>query len=410
MKIEIISIGTEILLGDVVDTNAAYLARNLTELGYDINYMNTVGDNKSRIVNTIQRCLERADILITTGGLGPTTDDITRSAVAESMDCPLYTDDNLVKMIKDYFAERNYELTPNNLRQAQLPRGAEPLINNRGTAPGILLEKEDKVVISLPGVPREMKDIFQNQVFPYLKNLSGETIKSRVLKFFRIGESSLETELEDIFVSQTNPTLALLADRGEVKLRITAKAESQEACEKMISRAEEKIRDRVGKYIYTTDNTNLPELVGEGLTDRGQTIALAESCTGGLIGNRITDIPGSSDYFLGGIIAYSNRIKENILGVKRESLEKYGAVSKQVAREMAVGIRKNYDSDFGLSVTGIAGPGGGTEEKPVGLVYVSVAFPGGINSYQLNLEGNRLKNKWMTSQYALYYTYEVLQE
>lgn len=409
MNVEIISIGTELLLGDIVDSNAAYLARNLTELGFNINYINTVGDNKERIVKTIKQSLSRADIVITTGGLGPTTDDLTRTAVAESTGRSLYQNEELEKRIRDYFSSRGRTLTPNNLNQAYMPRGAEPLLNNQGTAPGILLETEKNILISLPGVPREMKGIFAKKVAPYLVNLTDKTIRSLVLRFFGIGESTLETKLRDLIDEQSNPTLALLAGNGEVKLRITAKADTAEECHSKISEVEKKVKTRAGKYIYSTGDKKLPELVGEKLREKKLTMAAAESCTGGLIGSRITDIPGSSDYFIGGITAYSNRIKKDFLGVSQEILDRRGAVSRETALKMCQGIKDKYAVDYGISVTGIAGPGGGTEQKPVGLVYIGLSSPDDTQVYKVNLNGDRAHNKWMTSQYALYYLLLKLQ-
>jgi len=299
-------------------------------------------------------------------------------------------------------------MTKNNEKQAYLPDDARSLKNRLGTAAGILLEMDDYAIIAMPGVPREMKNIFENEVIPYLKSKSTNIIRSRILNFFSIGESSLEMKIKDILDKQVNPTLALLAGTAEVKIRITAKGNSEEEVFKLIEDAEKEIRDRVGEYIYGTDDCGFPKIVGEMLSKHNLTISLAESCTGGLVGNRITDIPGSSQYFMGGLIVYSNQAKIEQLGVKKETLEKYGAVSKNTAEEMAVNIRGIMKTDIGVSLTGIAGPGGGTEEKPVGLVYIGLATGQSTNVFKLNLHGDREWNKWISSQYALFYVYNYL--
>lgn len=410
MNVEIISIGTELLLGDVVDTNSTYIARNLTALGYDIHHISTVGDNKKRLCTTLNTAKERSDIIITTGGLGPTEDDITREAVAEVSGCPLYQDQKLKKNIERYFHEKNYNLTENNYRQANLPETATPLGNDWGTAPGILLELKNITFISLPGVPREMKNMFKNDVITYLQQQNDKVILSRELNFFGIGESTLETKITDILHSQSNPTLALLAGSGEVKIRITAKADSEGKAEKLIAGSQKNIENRVGGYIYGIDSEGLAAEAGKLLKNKNMKLSVAESCTGGLVGDRLTDIPGSSNFFIGGIVAYSNQIKEQILQVKKETLKIRGAVSGETAAEMAAGIKKLYNTDIGLALTGIAGPGGGTREKPVGLVYIGIAAPDGIQVHQLNLKGDRRRNKWMSSQYALFYLIQKIKE
>ena len=408
MIAEIINIGTELLLGDVTDTNSTYIASRLTELGFDINYLSTVGDNFQRIIKTIKKALKRSDIVITTGGLGPTTDDLTREAVASATGCSLEINKKLVQLIKDYFQSKNTSFTENNFRQAYLPRGAQPIMNRRGTAPGILLKLNNKTIICLPGVPREMKSMFKKQVFPYLTQNSGYIIKSKTLNFLGIGESALETKLKNIIDEQTNPTLALLASPGEVKLRITAKTRTKKEAYQLIEYTEKKVRQLTEKYIYATDDCSLEKLVGKLLKDKQLTVAIVESCTGGLIGDYLTSIPGSSSYFLGGIIAYSNQIKEKQLGVSPDTIADYGAVSKHTAREMACGIKKKFKSDIGLAVTGIAGPGGGTPQKPVGLVYLALAAKDYLNDYQLNLKGSRKNNKIMSCRYSLYYLHKYL--
>lgn len=408
MIVEIISIGTEILLGDIVDTNSQYLAGKLTNYGFDIHFISSVGDNRKRVFESIKQATERSDIVITTGGLGPTDDDITREIISEVTGKKLQLDTVLLKDLEDLFKHRKYKMTKNNKKQAYLPDGAISLKNELGTAAGILLEMNDVVIIAMPGVPREMKNIFENEVIPYLKNKNYEIIRSKTLNFFSVGESSLEMKVKDILDKQVNPTLALLAGTAEVKIRITAKGNSEKEVFKLIEDAEKEIRDRVGEYIYGTDDQGFPKIVGEMLSKNKLSISLAESCTGGLVGNRITDIPGSSQYFKGGIMVYSNQAKIEQLGVKKETLKKYGAVSKNTAEEMAVNIRGIMKTDIGVSITGIAGPGGGTEEKPVGLVYIGLATSQSTDVYKLNLHGDREWNKWISSQYALFYVYNYL--
>lgn len=408
MIVEIISIGTEILLGDILDTNSKYLAKKLTELGFDIHYINSVGDNRKKMYKTIQQAVNRSDIVITTGGLGPTDDDLTREVISEVTGRGLKFSTELMSIIENFFEERKYPMPDNNKKQAYIPGDAEMLSNEKGTAAGILLQMDDYTIISMPGVPHEMKNMFKNEVIPYLKNKSEYVIRSKILNFFSIGESLLETEIKDILDEQDNPTLALLAGEGEVKIRITAKAKTEEKVYQLIDKKEEEIRDRVGHYIYGTDQQGLEEVIGDMLTEGGVTLSVAESCTGGLLGNRITDIPGISQCFMGGMIVYSNQAKIERLGVSSTTLEQYGAVSKETAREMAENIREKFKTDIGISITGIAGPGGGSEEKPVGLVYLGLAVEEETKVYKLNLFKERKWNKWMSSQYALFYVYNYL--
>ncbi len=408
MIVEIISIGTEILLGDIVDTNSQYLAGKLTNYGFDIHFITSVGDNRKRVFEAIKQATERSDIVITTGGLGPTDDDITREIISDVTGKKLQLNSELLRDLEDLFEHRKYKMTKNNKKQAYLPDSAIALKNELGTAPGILLEMNDAVIIAMPGVPREMKNIFRNEVIPYLKNKNNQIIRSKTLNFFSIGESSLEMKIKDILDKQLNPTLALLAGTAEVKIRITAKGNSEKEVFRLIKEAEQEIRERVGEYIYGTDDLGFPSIVGGLLSKNSLTISLAESCTGGLVGNRITDIPGSSQYFMGGLIVYSNQAKIEQLGVKKETLEKYGAVSKNTAEEMAVNIREIMKTDIGVSLTGIAGPGGGSKEKPVGLVFIGLATGQKAKVYKLNLHGDREWNKWISSQYALFYVYNYL--
>ena len=403
LKAEIISIGTEILLGDIVDTNSKYIAEHLKDLGYDIHYMTAVGDNQKRVINVLKRAIERSDLVITTGGLGPTEDDLTRQAIAKATDKNLYQDENLLNSIKEYFDQKNYNMTKNNYSQAFLPEGAKVIKNNWGTAPGILLKESDYMIISLPGVPSEMKKMFSNYILKELQKYSEKTILSKTLHFFGIGESTLETKLKNILENQNNPTLALLAGEGEVKLRITAKGENKNKLKDMISKKEKLIRKKVGKYIYGVNNTDLAKEIYNILLKRKLTISLAESCTGGLISHRLTQIPGSSKVFKGSYVVYSNEAKINLLDIDREIIKKQGAVSKKTALMMAKNIKDKFGTNIGIGVTGIAGPGGGTADKPVGLVYIGISYGKKNIVHKLNLKYSRSFNKWMTSQYVFYY-------
>jgi len=403
LKAEIISIGTEILLGDIVDTNSKYIAEHLKDLGYDIHYMTAVGDNQKRVINVLKRAIERSDLVITTGGLGPTEDDLTRQAIAKATDKNLYQDENLLNSIKEYFDQKNYNMTKNNYSQAFLPEGAKVIKNNWGTAPGILLKESDYMIISLPGVPSEMKKMFSNYILKELQKYSEKTILSKTLHFFGIGESTLETKLKNILENQTNPTLALLAGEGEVKLRITAKGENKNKLKDMISKKEKLIRKKVGKYIYGVNNTDLAKEIYNILLKRKLTISLAESCTGGLISHRLTQIPGSSKVFKGSYVVYSNEAKINLLDIDREIIKKQGAVSKKTALMMAKNIKDKFGTNIGIGVTGIAGPGGGTADKPIGLVYIGISYGKKNIVHKLNLKYSRSFNKWMTSQYVFYY-------
>ncbi|PRX31022.1 nicotinamide-nucleotide amidase [Orenia metallireducens] len=403
MKAEIITIGTELLLGQIIDTNSQWIGQKLAEIGVDLYYKATVGDNKKRILDTLQSSIERSDIIITTGGLGPTQDDLTRECIAEALGLDLSKSEDLLEEIKGYFNRMGRNMADNNIKQAYLPEGAVAIANSEGTAPGILLDQAGKIIVAMPGVPIEMKAMMVETVLPYLKKKfsKAEVIKSRVIKTCGIGESSLEELISDILIEQTNPTIAPLASQGEVKLRLTAKADSEEEANKLINLKEAKLRERIGEYIYGYDDDNLEGVVAKLLWARKLTIATAESCTGGLIGDRLTSVAGSSAYFERGVISYSNQAKVDLLKVKESTLKKYGAVSSQTAEEMAKGVRDLAKTDIGISTTGIAGPGGGSIEKPVGLVYMAIADKNGVESYKYQFNGSRGKVKYMTSQVIL---------
>jgi nicotinamide-nucleotide amidase len=374
MGAEIFSVGTELLLGQIVDTNAVFLAQQLSNLGVDCFHKTTVGDNQGRLVAALRTALVRADIIISTGGLGPTEDDLTAAGVAEALGVELYLDEPAAEAIRQLIAKRGYPFLPSHLKQAQIPVGSIVLPNPVGTAPGFWIEKDGKTIISMPGPPHEMRAMFTESVAPRLQQRAGGVvIVSRVLHFMGIGESMLEERLKDLIEAQTNPTIAPLAGMGEVRLRITAKILGREAAQALIAPVEAEIRQRVGDYIVSTDNEPLEVSVDRLLKARGLTLAVAESCTGGLIANKLTNIPGASEYFMAGLVTYSNEAKIKLLGVQEATLAQYGAVSAQTATEMARGARNAGAAQIGVSTTGIAGPTGATAEKPVGLVYIAVS-------------------------------------
>lgn len=404
MQAEIISVGTELILGDIIDTNSAYLAREMAKLGIDVYFKSTVGDNKLRLLETIRIATSRANLIIFTGGLGPTEDDLTKETLASFLNIPLYQDPEEVLKLENFFAARGRKMSANNLRQAQIPRGAYLLENDLGTASGLILKNNDKYYILLPGPPAEMKNMFTKKVLSWFKenfNLTKQHILSHTLKFIGISESQLETELYDLLHEQTNPTVALLAKNGEIHCRLTAKVENREEFKKLTNPIIEKILGRVGEYYFGANDEKLEEIIGQQLLKNNLTLVTAESCTGGLIAKRITDIAGSSKYFLGSVVAYENKVKNKILQVPEEVLIRYGAVSEETAKAMAKGVRKSLNADLALAITGIAGPAGGSELKPVGLVYISLIGENINICKRYVFSGNRADIRWRSSTWAL---------
>ncbi len=401
MKSEIIAVGTELLLGNIVNTNAQYLSQKLADLGIDVYYHLAVGDNLQRLSDTIKSSLKRCDLVITSGGLGPTVDDLTKEGVADALGLKILPHEASIEKIKGMFKALGRPMTENNLKQGYIPEGAAIFENDNGTAPGVLLEKDGKIVIMLPGPPKELYPMFEAKVLPYLKTKVNSTIRSKMLRVIGVGESAAEDMLKEIFQTQTNPTIAPYAKEGEVHLRITAKADTLEAADLLIDQMEEKVKAVLGENIYGCDEESLEEVVLKLLTESKLTIALAESCTGGLISSRLTDVPGASLSLMYGITSYSNESKIKILGVKEATINNYGAVSSQTAEEMAEGAKRVNGTDIGLSITGIAGPDGGSEEKPVGLCYVGIAMDGTVKAYKFLFNGNRKRIKWNSSSRAL---------
>jgi nicotinamide-nucleotide amidase len=381
---EIVTIGTEMLLGDLVDTNTAWISQRLAALGVSMYRHTTVGDNNDRIIGALRDAASRADLVVTTGGLGPTSDDLTNACLGMLTGRPMVEYPEARRHIDEKFAKFGREPTPSNYKQALFPEGTELIPNPLGTAPGALVEWEGTLFATLPGVPSEMKRMFEETLEPLIRERSDGSIVSKTLHFAGIGESALAEKVQD-FLNASDPTVAPLAGQGRVRLRITTRAATEEEAHGKIEPVEREILDRLGAYFFGEDEETLESSVGRLLTERGATLALAESCTGGLISKRLTDVAGSSAYFVEGFVTYSNASKERLLGVPEEMLTEYGAVSGPVARAMAEGVRKISGADYGLSVTGVAGPGGGTEEKPVGLVFVGVANGEGAVAEKLDL-------------------------
>ena len=369
---EIISVGTELLLGNIVNTNAQYLAEMLSLYGINVYYQTVVGDNPARLKAAVEIAAGRSDILIMTGGLGPTSDDLTKETVAACFGRKLVYHTEVEKKLREMFVHHG-RITPNNFRQAMLPEGCTVLENICGTAPGCAFESDGKLVVMLPGPPRECIAMFENAVRPILEKLSGGCIVSRSIRIFGMGESAVEDALHDLILGSTNPSVAPYAKTGEVMLRVTALADTKDEAFDMTLPVIDEITNTLPDCIYGVDCDSLEERAYSLLSERNVTLASAESCTGGLLAKRITDIPGSSGVFLGGVVPYSNEMKEAVLGIPREIIVEHGAVSEQTARMMADGVRGLSGADFGIGITGIAGPGGGSDEKPVGLVYVALA-------------------------------------
>ena len=374
MKTAILSVGTEILFGQIVNTNTVYLSQQMNMLGFDVMYHYTVGDNPKRVEEMIDLAFQDCDLILTTGGLGPTQDDLTKEVACKALDDTLVMMDDVLEEITKYFKTLGREMTENNKKQAIMPSRATVFHNDAGTAPGFALEKDGKYIICMPGPPREMKRMFQKSVVPFLQSLIDGALYYRQIRFFGIGESMLETQLLDLIDNQTDPTLATYAKEGECSLRIASKRATEEDAEHAVDEMLEKVKERVGHYIYSCDDEELAQVVADRLMEQGLTLSSAESCTGGMFASTMTDIPGISQCFDRGLVTYSNQAKMEELGVSAGTLEKFGAVSEETALEMVEGLKRVSGSDVCISVTGIAGPGGGSEEKPVGLVYIGFSY------------------------------------
>lgn len=390
MKAEILCVGTELLLGDIVNTNAQYLAMRLADLGISVYHQSVVGDNVDRLKQEFEDAFSRSDLIITTGGLGPTPDDLTKETGAEYFNKKMVLHDETLHKLESQFSKNGIGVMKgNNIKQAYFPEGAVILTNNHGTAPGCAIECNGKVLIVLPGPPREIKPMFEDYVVPFLKKYSTNILKSKVLRICGIGEGVMAEEIKDIIDNNTNPTVAPYAKDWEVTLRITAKCPTEDEAIKLIEPVEKQIRDRLGKNIYGEGETTLEAVLANLILDKNFTISTAESCTGGAIASKLVNHPGISSVFMEGAVTYSNEAKMRRLNVKTETLEKFGAVSEETALEMAEGIAKTSGTNIGLSTTGIAGPEGGTEEKPVGLVYIGLYINGETKVKKLLCSGSR---------------------
>jgi nicotinamide-nucleotide amidase len=381
---EIVSVGTELLLGEIVDTNTTWLSSQLADLGVSLYRHVTVGDNKERLVTIFKEAASRADLVLSTGGLGPTSDDITHECLGLATSRGLVEYPEARRHVDEMFARLGREPTSSNYKQALFPEGSELIPNPVGTAMGTLLESEGTIFATLPGVPAEMERMFDETLEPLIQERTEGTIVSRILHFTGIGESGAAERVQD-FLDASDPTVAPLASEGKVRLRITARAATRREAEEKIKPVAEEILFRLNEYYFGEDDETLESAVARLLTERGETIALAESCTGGLLAKRLTDMAGSSAYFMEGLVTYSNDAKERLLGVPHALLVEHGAVSDPVARAMAKGVRENAGTDYGLSVTGVAGPAGGTEEKPVGLIFVGLSDGRGTVAKELDL-------------------------
>ena len=402
MTVEIIAVGTEILLGNIVNTNAAYLAEKCAGLGLSCYHQDVVGDNEERLMDTIRLALTRADIILLSGGLGPTQDDLTKEAAAKVMGKELYLHEPSKEAIRQFFAERNLEITENNWKQAMVPEGCIVVENPGGTAPGIIMAENGKHVVLMPGPPGELIPMFEKSIMPYLAGLTSGVIYSQTVKICGVGESKAESMIEDLVDAQNNPTIATYAKTGEVHLRVTSTAPDEKEAKKLVKPVVKELKGRFGNHVYTTDNdVTLEKAVVDLLMANKLTACTVESCTGGMLSARLINVPGVSEVFKSGYVTYSNKSKRRLLGIKKNLLLKHGAVSEQIAREMAKTAAALARTDVSVSTTGIAGPDGGTPEKPVGLVYIGCNVCGRITVKECHFHGSREKIRESTVAAAL---------
>ena len=405
MKTAILTVGTEILFGQIVNTNAAYLSRELNNLGFDVMYHYSVGDNPKRLLELIHLAFRDCDMIITTGGLGPTQDDLTKETIAKAMGERIVVSDMAMEALKSHYRKSERPMTENNLKQAYMPESAEVLPNDQGTAPGFWLEKDGKIIVSMPGPPREMTNMFSKEVMPRLRSLQDSVIHYRILRTFGLGESKMETVLLPLIDEQTDPTIATYAKEGECSLRIASKRATLQEAKKAVDDMSQRVMDIIGEYVYSQDNEDLKDVVGRLLISKNITVSCAESCTGGLFAGTLTDIPGISCVFDRGIVTYSNKAKMEELGVKEDTLETFGAVSSQTAAEMAEGLAEKTGSDLCISVTGIVGPDGGSLQKPVGTAYVGIRWKG--NTEIIKIQRRNVNRKWNRNYAVLSMLYEI---
>lgn len=398
---ELISVGTEILLGDILNTDAQFLSIELAKLGISVIHQSTVGDNRERLLAQLKEAADRSDIIILSGGLGPTPDDLTKEVCCEFFGKKMFLHEPTVEKIKTYFSTKGMEMAQNNLKQAMLPKDCVIFPNDNGTAPGMAIEKDGVHILVLPGPPRELKPMFRNCAVPYLMQFSDRIIVSHNIRTFGIGESLMAERVNDLFDAE-NPTVAPYAKDGEALLRVTAMARTKEEAENLCEPVINEIKNRLDGFVYGVDYTCIEEAVIEKLIEKHMKVATAESCTGGLIAKRITDVPGASEVFDCGIISYANEIKHRVLGVSEDDLNKYGAVSEPVARQMAQGALKVSGADIAVSVTGIAGPDSDSTNKPVGLIYIGLADRDNVWVRELRTSRkDRSYNRYVSASNAL---------
>jgi len=403
MKAEIISIGSEILRGQITDTNANFIAKKLVELGIDLEHISAVSDNPESLLSTLKLALQRSDLIITTGGLGPTEDDITYHTIARALNLKLIKYPEAEENLKKFFKKINRTISPSNLKQIYLPEGAKIIINQYGTAPAMILEKDNKIVCSFPGVPHEMKNLIEENLVPYLKEKFPPSVikKSKILKITGLGESSVNELIRDYINKQTNFSFGIYANPEDIQVQITTQAPTEKEVEKLLQSSVNQLTKILDNYVYGSNEETIEEVVGNLLKTKKLKVAVAESCTGGMMGEMITRIPGSSEYFQGGVISYNVRVKEDLLKVPSKVTKKYGEVSRQVAKLMAEGVQKYCHSNIGISITGIAGPGGATEKKKVGLVYMALADGKKTIAQKHQLFGNRQLIRLRSARRAL---------
>lgn len=390
LNAEIIAVGSELLTPYRIDTNSLWLTDQLNAIGVEVKLKSVVGDDEARLEETIRDAMKRSEIIVATGGLGPTEDDITKKVFARVLRRRLVLHDNVLDTIRARFARRGMKMPEINSRQALIPEGATVLANENGTAPGILMTEKNCTIVLLPGPPREMKPMFTEAVMPLLRHRMGEMIiVRRTLNTFGLSESGLDELAAPIYLKYTNPTTTILANEGQIELHLAARARNEREAERLLDEVSEQLEEVLGDHVFAHRGETLEQVVGELLSLKGYTLAVAESCTGGLLAGRITDVPGSSKYFLQGVVTYSNEAKVNLLGVPNKLLQEHGAVSAEVAEAMAIGIRRRARSTVGISITGIAGPDGGSETKPVGLVYIGLADEVQSSSRKFTFPGDR---------------------
>ncbi|MGY3837415.1 competence/damage-inducible protein A [Bacillus atrophaeus] len=410
-KAEIVAVGSELLLGQIANTNAQFISKELAEIGINVFYHTAVGDNPERLKQVIRIAEERSDFIIFSGGLGPTKDDLTKETIANVLGRPLVLDDEAFQSIEDYFKKTKRTMSPNNRKQALVIEGSDVLANKFGMAPGMLTEHEARLYMLLPGPPSELHPMFENEAKPLLleKLGSNEKIVSTVLRFFGIGESQLEADLEDIIDAQTNPTIAPLAADGEVTLRLTAKHADESETERLLKETEAVILDRVGEFFYGYDDTSLVKELSKACKEKGMTLSSAESFTGGLFAEWLTDLSGASQLFAGGVVCYSNEMKQHTLGVKPDTLQQFGAVSKECAGELASGIKRLTGSDIGISFTGVAGPEGQEGHAP-GHVFIGIFADGKEEVHEFNFAGSRTGVRKRAAKYGCHLILKLLEQ